>query len=155
MEDDNNNFAWTAKLDWLNILSMLKLESISQIPETKKDRAIKRVSKFYGAEALLEFEPDYLDKLIVNEFKDLMKKELLLNARKQERIEKEFRNKIIPMKRGGIIRIDPRDLKDLKDFENDPEKLMKYFYKKLLGKDDDDKDDDNDKYKEDKNGYYI
>ncbi|MFX1503615.1 MAG: hypothetical protein ACFFDH_21825 [Promethearchaeota archaeon] len=155
MEEDDKQFCWATKLDWLNILSMLNLESISQIPEFKKDRAIKRITKFYSTEELLEFDPSYLDKLVVNELRELMKKELLQNEREKERMEKAFRNKVIPMKRGGIIRIDPRDLKDLKDFEGDPEKMMKYFYKKLLGSDDDDKDDDKDKYKEDNTGYYI
>ncbi len=152
MEDDNKEYSWSVKLDWLNILSKLNLESISQIPEFKKDKAIKRITKFYGIEALLEFEPSYLDKLIVNELKELMKKELLLNTRRQEKIEKEMRDKIIPLKRGGIIKIDPRDLKD---FKGDPEDALKYFYKKFLGEDDDDKDDDNDNYKEDNTGYYI
>ncbi len=152
MEEDNKQFCWTTKLDWLNILSMLNLESISQIPEFKKDKAIRRITKFYGTEALMEFEPSYLDKLVVNELQELMKKELLLNARKQERIEKDLRNKIIPMKRGGIIRLDPSDLKD---FKGDPKEMLKYFYKKFLGKDDDDNDDDKDNYKEDNTGYYI
>ncbi len=155
MAEDNKIFPWTTKLDWLNILSMLNLESISQIPEFKKDRAIKRLNKFYGIEVLMEFEPSYLDKLVVNEFKDLMKKELLQNAREQERMKKKLRNNIVPMKRGGIIRIDPREFKDLKDLDGDPEKMLKYFYKKFLGKDDDDKDDDKDKYREDNTGYYI
>lgn len=155
MAEDNKIFPWTIKLDWLNILSMLNLDSISQIPEFKKDRAIKRLNKFYGIEVLMEFEPSYLDKLVVNEFKDLMKKELLQNAREQERMKKKLRNNIVPMKRGGIIRIDPREFKDLKDLDGDPEKMLKYFYKKFLGKDDDDKDDDKDKYREDNTGYYI
>ena len=155
MVEDNKIFPWTTKLDWLNILSMLNLESISQIPEFKKDRAIKRLNKFYGIEVLMEFEPSYLDKLVVNEFKDLMKKELLQNAREQERMKKKLRDNIVPMKRGGIIRIDPREFKDLKDLDGDPEKMLKYFYKKFLGKDDDDKEDDKDKYREDNTGYYI
>ena len=152
MEEDEKEFCWTIKLDWLNILSMLNLQSISQIPEFKKEKAIKRISKFYSTEALMEFEPSYLDKLVVNELKELMKKELLLNQKRQERIEKNLRNKIIPMKSGGIIRIDPQDLKD---FKGDPEEMLKYFYKKFLGKDDDENDDDKDKVKEDNTGYYI
>ena len=152
MEEDDKQFCWTTKLDWLNILSMLNLESISQIPEFKRDKAIRRITKFYSTEALMEFEPSYLDKLVVNELKELMKKELLLNARKQERMEKDLRDKIIPFKRGGIIKIDPRDLP--KDFKGDPEELIKYF-KKFLGKDDDDNDDEKDNYKEDNTGYYI
>ena len=60
---------------------------------------------------------------------------------------------MIPFKQGGIIKIDPRDLKD---FKGDPEDMLKYLYKKFLGDNkDDDKDDDNDKYNEDKNHYYI
>jgi len=152
MEEDNTEFCWTTKLDWLNILSMLNLESISQIPEFKKDKALRRITKFYSTEALMEFEPSYLDNLVVNELKELMKKELLLNAKRQERIQREFRDKVIPMKRGGIIRIDPHDLKD---FKGDPQEMLKYFYKKLLGEDDDDTDDDKDDYKEDNTGYYI
>ncbi|UCD01421.1 MAG: hypothetical protein JSV23_11185 [Promethearchaeota archaeon] len=152
MEEDNKQFCWTTKLDWLNILSMLNLESISQIPEDKKDKAVRRITKFYGTEALLDFEPSYLDKLVVNELKELMKKKLRSKAEEQIRSEKQLRDNIIPLKRGGIIRIDPQDLKD---FNGDPEEMLKYFYKKFLGKDDDDKDDDTDKYKEDNTGYYI
>jgi hypothetical protein len=152
MEEDKKDYSWATQLDWLNILSMLNLESISQVPEFKKDRAIKKITKVYGKEALMEFEPSYLDKLVVNELKELMKKELLLNAKRQEKIEKDLRDKIIPLKRGGIIKIDPRDLKD---FKGNPEDMLKYFYKKFLGKDDDDKDDEKDNYKEDNTGYYI
>ncbi len=152
MEENNKQFCWTVKLDWLNILKMLNLVSIRQIPEFKKSKAIRKITRIQGTENLLKFEPEYLDKLVVNELKELMKKELVLNARKQEKIERELRDKIIPFKRGGIIKIDPRDLKD---FNGDPEKLIKYFYKKFLGDDDDDKDDDKDKHKEDNTGYYI
>ncbi|MFX0022120.1 MAG: hypothetical protein ACFE9S_07320 [Candidatus Hermodarchaeota archaeon] len=152
MEEDNKLLSWAVKLDWLNILSKLKLESITQIPKFKKEKALKRITKFYGQEALLEFEPDLLDDLVINELKELMKKELLLNERKQERMEKELRDKVIPLKRGSIIKIDPRDLKD---FKGDPEDMLKYFYKKFLGKDDDENDDENDNYKEDNTHYYI
>jgi len=151
MEEDDKLLSWAVKLDWLNILSKLNLESISQIPKFKKQKALKRITKFYGPEALLEFEPDYLDKLVVNELQELMKKELLLNERKQERMEKELRDKVIPLKRGSIIKIDPRDLKD---FKGDPEDMLKYFYKKFLGKDDND-NDDNDNFNEDNTHYYI
>ena len=152
MAEDSKEFIWTTKLDWLNILSMLNLESISQIPEYKKDKAIKRITKFYSTEALMEFEPSYLDKLVVNELKELMKKELSLIERKQEKIEKDFRERVKPFKSGGIIRIDPRELKN---FKGNPDDMLKYFYKKLLGEDDDDNDDDQDNYKEDNTGYYI
>jgi hypothetical protein len=155
MEDDKKPLSWAVKLDWLNILSKLNLESISQIPKFKKEKALKRITKFYGSEALLEFEPDYLDNLVINELKELMKKELLLNQRKQQRMEKELRDKVIPLKRGSIIKIDPRDFKDFKGDPEDTEKMLKYFYKKFLGKDDDDNDDDKDNYKEDNTHYYI
>ncbi|MFX1571662.1 MAG: hypothetical protein ACFFB0_02855 [Promethearchaeota archaeon] len=152
MVENDKVLSWTIKLDWLNILNLLDLTSITQIPEFKKEKAIKKVTKIYGSEDLMEFEPEYLDKLVVNELKELMKKELEIYKRKQERIEQQIRNNIIPLKRGGIIKIDPRDLKD---FKGDPEEMFKYFYKKLLGdKDDDDKDDDKEK-KEDNTGYYI
>lgn len=152
MVENDERFSWTVKLDWLNIISMLNLESISQISKIKEEKAIRRITKNNKAQTLAEYEPKYLDKLIVNELKELMKKELFLNARKQERIEKEIRNKIIPMRKGGIIRLDPRDFKN---FKGDPKEMMKYFYKKLLGEDDDDPDDDKDNLNEDNKGYYI
>ena len=152
MAENDNDFSWTIKLDWLNILNLLKLERINQISEFKKERAIKRVTKIYGTKTLLDFEPERLDTLVANELKELMKKELALNAKEQERLKKEIRSRVIPFKKGGIIRIDPRDLKD---FNGDPEKMLKYFYKKFLGDDDEDNDDERDKHKEDNTGYYI
>jgi hypothetical protein len=153
MTEDENNFRWTVKLDWLNILSMLKLDNIKQITELKKGKAIRRLTRIYGSEKLMSFEPDYLEDLVVTELKDLMKKELALNEKRQKEMERDLRNKVIPFKRGGIIKIDPRDLKD---FKGDPEDMLKYLYKKFLGDDkDDDKDEDKDKYKEDRNHYYI
>jgi len=152
---DNKEESWTVKLDWLNILSILNLESISEIPEFKREKAIKRVTKLYGTQTLWECSPESIDKFVVSELRDLMKKELVLKAKKRERIEKEMRNKFIPMKKGGIIRLDPRDLKG---FKGSPEEMLKYFYKKFLGEggdDDDKKDDDKDNYKEDNTGYYI
>ena len=152
MAENDNDFSWTIKLDWLNILNLLKLERINQISEFKKERAIKRITKIYGTKALLDFDPERLDVLVANELKELMKKELAQRARDQEKLEKDIQSRVIPFKKGGIIRIDPRDLKD---FNGDPEKMLKYFYKKFLGDDDEDKDDDRDKHKEDNTGYYI
>jgi len=150
MTNNEEKLSWTVKLDWLNILSMLRLVSISKIPEFKREKAVRRVSKTYDIQTLMECEPETLDKFVVNELRDLMKKELLQNVKNQERIEKQMRNRFIPMKKGGIIRLDPRDLKD---FKGDPEEMLKFFYKKFLGEggDDDDKDDD----REDNTGYYI
>ncbi|KKM22684.1 hypothetical protein LCGC14_1622790 [marine sediment metagenome] len=150
MTNNEEKLSWTVKLDWLNILSMLRLVSINKIPEFKREKAVRRVSKTYDIQTLMECEPETLDKFVVNELRDLMKKELLQNVKNQERIEKQMRNRFIPMKKGGIIRLDPRDLKD---FKGDPEEMLKFFYKKFLGEggDDDDKDDD----REDNTGYYI
>ncbi len=146
--------SWSVQLDWLNILNLLSLKNMDLISEYKKDKAIRRTTKLYGTETLLEFEPSELDELVANELRDLMKKELSLKAKEEEKMEKEFRSKMIPFKRGGIIKIDPRDFKDM-DPNGNPEEIMKYFYKKLLKDDDDDGDDDNNKVNEDNTGYYI
>ena len=153
MADVEKELLWKVKLVWLNIISILNLNNINQISEFKKMKAIRRLTRDYGSEKLMSFEPEYLENLVVNELKELMKKELTMNAKKQERIKREMRSKVMPFQRGGIIKIDPRDLKDFKGDEND---LLKYLYKKFLGNhDDDDKDDEKDKYKEDNTGYYI
>ena len=153
MAEEEKELLWTVKLDWLNIISILNLNNINQISEFKKMKAIRRLTRDYGSEKLMSFEPEYLENLVVNELKELMKKELTMNAKKQDRIEREIRSKLIPFQKGGIIKIDPRDLKGFKGDEND---LLKYLYKKFLGNhDDDDKDDEKDKYKEDNTGYYI
>ena len=151
MAEDEKDFRWTVKLDWFNIVLLLKLDNINQIPELKKGKAIRKITKTCGREKLLTFEPEHLDNLIVNELKVLMKKKLLDNEKKQKEMERNLRNKVIPFKKGGIIKIDPRDLKN---FKGDPEDMLKYLYKKFLGDNkDDDKDDDKDN--EDRNHYYI
>ncbi len=153
---NENDFSWTIQLDWLNIINLLNLDSIEQISQNKKERAIKRITKLYGTETLLDHDPNELDKLVANELKELMKKELSLNAKKQEKREREFRSKMIPLNRGGIIKIDPRDFKDFDFDEKNPEEIMKFLYKKFFNDDDDDKrDDESDDYKEDSTGYYI
>lgn len=153
MTEDEKNFRWTFKLDWFNIVIKLKLDNINQITELKKGKAIRRLTRTHGPEKLIALEPEHLESLVINELKDLMKKELLLHKKKQKELEREIRNKVIPLKRGGIIKLDPRDLKD---FKGDKEDMLKFLYKKFLGdKKDDDNDDDKDKYKEDRNHYYI
>ncbi len=152
MAEDEKDFRWTVKLDWFNIVLLLKLDNINQIPELKKVKAIRKLTKTCGQEKLMTFEPEHLDNLIVNELKVLMKKKLLDNEKKQKEMERNLRNKVIPFKKGGIIKLDPRDLKD---FKGGPEDMLKYLYKKFLGDNkDDDKDDDN-KDNEDRNHYYI
>jgi len=153
MTEKDKEPLWTIMLDWFNIVIMLKLNSIIQISELKKVKAIRRLTRIYGPEKLMSFEPEHLDELVVKELKDLMKKELSLNEKRKKDMEREIRNKVIPFKQGGIIKIDPRDLKD---FKGDPEDMLKYLYKKFLGDSkDDDKDDDKDKYREDRDHYYI
>lgn len=149
----DNEFIWTIKLDWLNILNLLGLDSIKQIPSYKKEKAIKRVDKLYSTEKLMDFNPTEVDKLVASEIRELMKKELASKAKEQEKIKREMKN-IIPFKNGGIIRINPKDLKDL-GFNGDPEDFIKKMLKKFGGDDDDDKEDEQDNYREDNTGYYI
>jgi hypothetical protein len=143
--------AWALQLDWLNIISILRLDSIEQIPETKRDRVIKRISKLYGAESLLSFKPSELDELVANDLRELMKKELIMHARRKEKIAKQMKAKMSPFKNPGVIGIDMNEIKDM-----NPDELMKFFSNKFMGKkNNDDQDDDNDKYSEDKHSYYI
>jgi len=147
---------WSVKIDWLNILQMLKLDSINQIPEFKRVKAIKKVTKTYDIDTLIEMDPTEVDKLVVHELRELMRKELNnIKARKKERLEQQ--SKFVPFKNGGVFKINPRDFKDLDiDPENaDPEEILKQIAKKLMKDDDDDSDDDKKKYKEDNTGYYI
>ncbi|MHA1526128.1 MAG: hypothetical protein ACTSQD_03780 [Promethearchaeota archaeon] len=91
---------WSVKLDWLSILQILKLESINQIPEFKREKAIKKVTKTYDIDTLMEMDPIELDKLVVHELRDLMRKELNnIRARKKERLEQQ--SKFVPFKNGG------------------------------------------------------
>ena len=108
-----SEYSWTVKLDWLNILNLLQIDSIKQISEAKREKAIKKITKTFGKETLLELEPSELDNLVVDELRESMKKELAIYERRKKRMEQEIRNKVIPFKQGGIIKIDPRDLKDL------------------------------------------
>lgn len=147
---------WTIQLDWLNILNLLGLESINQISELKRDKAIKKITKTFGNETLLELDPLELDNLVADELKELMKKELTLRQKEQEQIQKEMRSKFVPFKQGGIIKIDPRDFKDLGIDSDNPEDLLKALYKKLMGdREGDDEDDEDNNFHEDNTGYYI
>ncbi|MHA2287183.1 MAG: hypothetical protein ACXABG_00225 [Promethearchaeota archaeon] len=143
--------AWALQLDWLNIVSILRLDTIDQIPEIKRERVIKKISKLYGEESLLSFKPSELDELVANELRELMRKELIAHARQKEKLERQMRAKMAPFKNPGVMRIDMNEIKDM-----NPEELMKFFSNKFMGKkDDDNKDEDEDKYSEDKNSYYI
>jgi len=145
---------WTYQLDWLNIIYLLDLKSINQIPEYKKLKAIKKLTRLYSEEVLLNLRPEELDELVADQLRDLMKKELALNARNQQKIEKEIKAGMIPFKKGGIIPINLNDLKDI-DPDIDPEELIKLLSKKFLNDDDDENDEDKDKYDDDKSFYYI
>ena len=150
----NIDLSWTILLDWSNILRILNLHSVKQISELKKEKALKKITKIYGTQKLLELNPADLDIMVASELKELMKKELTVNEKKRDRLEKQMRSKIIPMKRGGIIKIDPRDFKDL-DPNAEPEEIFDYLYKKFQGDGDDEEEDDSDKYQEDSSGFYI
>ena len=143
--------AWAYQLNWLNIVSILRLDKYDDIPEAKRERVIKRISKLYGVESLLSFKPSELDELVANDLRELMKKELIMHARRKEKIAKQMKARMSPFKNPGVIGIDMNEIKDM-----NPDELMKFFSNKLMGKKkDDDQDDDNDKYSEDKNSYYI
>ena len=144
---------WTIKLDWLNIVYLLGLDSISQISEIKKDKAIKKITKLYGTEDLMDAEHSFLDKIVANELKELMRKELGLKAKQEQKRERDLRNNFMPFKNGGIINIDPRDFKDL-DLNGDPQEILKKLAKRFFNPDKDD-DDDRDTKNEDSTGYYI
>jgi len=148
--------SWTIQLDWLNILNLLGLESINQISELKRDKAIKKITKTFGNETLLELDPSELENLVSDELKELMKKELTLRQKKQEQVKQEMRSKFVPFKQGGIIKIDPRDFKDLDLDSDNPEDLLKALYKKLMGdREGDDEEDEDNNFHEDSTGYYI
>ena len=141
---------WAYQLDWLNIIHLMGLDSIYQIPEHKRDKVIKKLTKQYDTELLLSFTPRELDELVANELNIIMKKELILHDRNKKRIQKQLGSQMGALKK-GIIPIDMNDLKDL-----DPKDIMKFFSKKLMGKEDEeDNDDENDKNLDDKTGYYI
>ncbi|MBY9012738.1 MAG: hypothetical protein KGD70_10225 [Candidatus Lokiarchaeota archaeon] len=143
--------AWVLMLDWSSIVSFLQLDTFDEIPETKRERVIKKISKLYGQETLLTFKPSELDELVANELRELMKKEIATHAREREKLERQMKAKMAPFKNQGVMRIDMNEIKDM-----DPDELMKFFSNKIMGKkNDDDPDDDNDKYSEDKNSYYI
>lgn len=145
---------WTVKLDWLNIVYLLGLEKIEQISEQKKDKVIKKISKTYDFQTLLESDPNELDKMVADELAEIMKKELTQKAKEEERKKREFRSNFVPFKNGGIINIDPRDLKDLDvDMDGDPQEILKKIARKLF-RGDNDRDDEPDT-NEDTTGYYI
>ncbi len=142
--------AWAYQLDWLNIITILGLDTIDQIPEDKRIRVTKKLSKLYGSESLLSFKPQELDELVASELKNLMEKELRTHAKQKERMQKQIKNRMSSLKRPGVIPIDMNDLKDL------PDEVKKMFSKMFMQNEgDDENDDDGDDYNEDKNSYYI
>jgi len=142
--------AWAYQLDWLNIITILGLDTIDQIPEDKRIRVNKKLSKLYGSESLLSFKPQELDELVASELKNLMEKELRAHAKQKERIQKQIKNRMPSLKRPGVIPIDINDLKDL------PDDVKKMFSKMFMQNEgDDDDDDESDDYNEDRNSYYI
>ena len=142
--------AWAYQLDWLNIVTILGLDSIEQISEDKRIRVTKKRSKLYGSEPLLSFKPQELDELVASELKNLMEKELRIHAKQKEKIQKQMKNRMPPFRQPGVIPIDMNDLKNLPD---EIKKMLSKMFTQNEG--DDDKDDDGNDYSEDKNSYYI
>ena len=142
--------AWVYQLDWSNILTILGLDKVEQIPEDKRIRVTKKLSKLYGSESMLSFKPQELDELVASELKNLMEKELRVHAKQKEKRQKQMKTRMPSLKQPGVIPIDMNDIKDL------PDEIKKMFSKMFMQNEgDDDKDDDSDKYSEDKNSYYI
>jgi len=142
--------AWVYQLDWSNIITILGLDKIEQIPEDKRIRVTKKLSKLYGSESMLSFNPQELDELVASELKNLMEKELRSHAKQKEKMEKQMKARMPSLKRPGVIPIDMNDIKNL------PDEVKKMFAKMFMQNEgDDDSDDDSDKYSEDKNSYYI
>ena len=147
------NYNWSFQLDWLNILKILGLVKIEQIPESKKAKALKRINKVYDAEILNTLKPEELDQIVANELRGLMKKELSAIAKQNEKIEKDIRDKMLGPKKGGVIGINMSDLDPNADIED----IIKFLSRKLNKNDDDDDFDldDEDEPDEDKSGIYI
>ena len=141
---------WVFQLDWLNIVTILGLDTIDQIPEDKRIRVTKNLSKLYGSDSLLSFQPQELDELVASELKSLMEKELRTHAKQKERIQKQMKSRMGAIKQPGVI---PIDLNDIKDLPDEVKKMLSKMFMQNEG--DDDKDDDSDDYSEDKNSYYI
>ena len=142
--------AWAFQLDWLNILTILGLDTIDQIPEDKRIRVTKKLSKLYSSQSLLSFSPYELDELVASELKSLMEKELRIHAKQKERMEKQIKSKMSSFKQPGVFPINPDSLKDL------PDEVKKMFSKMFMQNEgDDDGEDDSDDHNEDKNSYYI
>ena len=68
--------AWVYQLDWSNIITILGLDKMEQIPEDKRIRVTKKLSKLYGSESMLSFKPQELDELVASELKNLMEKRI-------------------------------------------------------------------------------
>jgi len=145
--------AWVYQLDWSNIITILGLDKMEQIPEDKRVKVTKKLSKLYGSESMLSFKPQELDELVASELKSLMEKELRAHAKQKEKMEKQLKARMPSLKRPGVI---PIDVNDLKDMQNLPDEIKKMFSKMFMQNEgDDDNEDDSDKYSEDKNSYYI
>ena len=147
-----NNKKWTFKIDWLNVVQMLSLDSVEQIPEYKKEKAFSKLEKDFDSEYLADMEPEYLEELIGVELRKLMQKELMDIKKKQRELRKKSRSRIIPMKRGGIIKIDASDLKNMKNLEEDVQDMLKGFLDNYFNPKDDEEEAGED---EDSTGYYI
>jgi hypothetical protein len=145
---DNKKSKWTLKIDWLNIVEQLGLDTIHQIPEYKKGKAISKLEKEFGSDSLADMEPNLLESLLHDELRKLMQKEL--QEIKKSKRELRKKGNIIPLKHGGIIKIDTADFKNMKDAEEGIQDMLKGLFDKYFQAEDDDDDED-----EDSTGYYI
>jgi hypothetical protein len=145
--------SWSVQIDWLRVVRLLNLDSIDQVPEDKRQKAIKKISKSFDTDILFELTPEELDELVAHELREIMKKELSTIKREQQKMKREIQSHIIPLGKGAKFKINIDDLKKLDGVNNDfLKKLLKMF--NLDGNDDDDDDDDN-RVHEDRTGYYI
>ncbi len=141
--------AWTGKLDWLNILNLMDFESISQISDFERNKAIQTVTDLYGSEFLLEVEPEELDSLVVHELKLLLKDKINLRSKQQKKAELE-QKKMLKMS-------NPKKIKTYFYGIGDPEMIPKEIYKymKKMRDDEDDEDDDSANDNEDNTSYHL
>lgn len=139
---------WLVKVDWYNIVEQLSLDSIDQIPEYKLTKAISKVEKDFSIEQLEEMEPNMLEAYLFHELRKLLQKELAERNRKKREVQNS--GKIIPLKNGGIIKIDASDFKKMKGDEKGFQEMLKGMMDNFT-KSEDEEDDEN----EDSTGYYI
>ncbi len=145
----DKKYAWTGKLDWLNILNLMNFDSISQVSDMERYKAIQTVTDLYGPEFLIEVEPEELDSLVVHELKIILKDKINLRSKQLKKAEIE-QKKMLKMS-------NPKKVKTYFYGMGDPEMIPKEIYKymKKMREDEDDDDDDSTSDSEDNASYYL